>query len=395
MKKIFVTGFLQTTSPLHITAPSKDRFDPSTGEICWGADKGVPCTSTQKIGIPAIFTPKKNKEDEEQADSYSSTSKIPVIAGNNLSGHIRDHVGNVFLEALRDSGQRVDMTTYSAIMSGAATGSPDGAPITYDEYKKATKHPLLGLLGGGPRMIHREAKIDNAIAVCKESESLLARNRVPYENIYDGWDTLLETHNSAVLARNLCGAWGYKRLDDLKELANIELAEETITGFTKAFNERQAKIIEEFHQGKDESNTKTSIGTYQGLEFVCPGVSFPFVAKLHKLTDVQAGLWIRGFERFVKNVSLGGWSRCGFGDFVFTDGRISIFEDDELVSCETFDPSSKEENEDSFRAKTAAAWASESEKLVGGDLNFLMRLPAEKKDKKDKKAKGAAKEVAD
>ena len=185
-RQVIETGFIKTVSPLHITAPSNARYDLEKLSKVYGDAKScpgsIPCTSIQTMAIPELFT----KENEAGEKTVSHGLKdYPVIAANNLAGPIRRKIANVYLKTLRENGQQVNLGAYSAITCGAVTGSPDGTPVSYEDYKKAVDHPFLGLLGGGPRMILRKAKIFNSIALTHETTELLDRNRIPYEAIYD------------------------------------------------------------------------------------------------------------------------------------------------------------------------------------------------------------------
>lgn len=115
-------------------------------------------------------------------------------------------------------------------------------------------------------------------------------------------------------------------------------------------------------------------------------VSFPFVAILDNVTDEQAGLWLRGFERFVREARLGGWSRNGFGEFAFADGRIAVFEDGEMLFNDPYNPGEFDQSgaadEDTFRFTAVCAWLAAAKEQKGVDIDFLMRLPAVKEKKR-------------
>lgn len=376
MKKTLVTGFIVTVTPLHVSSPSSARFDPSTGERAFG-DRGVPLAAVQTLGIPAMITPRQNGEGE-QRQAYPGVRQIPAVNGNNWSGRTRRCTADVFLEALRDKGELVNINTYSAIKTGAATGSPDGSPITYDEYVRATNHPFLGLFGGGPRMIKRKARTFPLIALCDESRALLMRNRVPYDMLYDGWEQILIAYMPSNPARNLTMIWTYRRNDDLRDLVGISTAADTIENFEAAFAERQAAVIEDFRRGREKGEGgKTTVFTFQAMEFILPGVAFPFIAVLDDVTDAQAGLWFRGLERFCQNETIGGWSRNGFGVFSFENGRVSVLDNGELVETHAYSPSNAADPsaEDSYRTRTVSAWLDAAETITAEEINQLMRLP--------------------
>lgn len=368
-RKIYITGFLKTLSPLHIAAPSSVRVDPATGEFTYNKEDGIPCATVQKIGIPA----RTKKTDEKEAKDFFA--KVPVIAANNLSGRIRRRVGAEFLRALKDTGgQTVSISTYSAIMCGAATGSPDGVPITYDEYIKAKAHPFLGLMGGGPRMMERRAQVHNSFAFCRTTEGLLNESRVPFAEIYQGaWPAAIDANFLDVTSDQITQITTSRRNDDLRDLKDMALASASITDFTTAYNERQSRIIDE---ATDKAKGNTKLFTFQATEFVCPFVSFPVVFVLNDVTDAQAGLWFRGFEAFCNDEALGGCVRNGWGEFRIQNAKVAVFEDDQLTGSEDLG------DEDGFRIKAISAWLDVAEKQESAEIDWLMRLPAEKTKKK-------------
>lgn len=368
-RKILITGFLKTLSPLHISAPSNGRYDPSSGEKTWG-DVGVPCNTIQTLGVPGV---RAAKEGDGTVPCFV---QVPVIAANNLAGRIRRRVAETYLSALAENGEPVSISTYNAIVCGAATGNPDGAPVTYDEYDKATQHVFLGIMGGGPRMMRRRAVVHNALANCSATADLLEKSRIPFNDIYQGgWSSFLRKHCLALPGYSLTQIWTYRRNDDLRMLSNVALASKSIADFETAFNERQAAIIEE-SSSDTKGASRTSTFTFQAVEFVPPGVSFPFVVELEEVSDEQAGLYFRGLENFLKQERLGGMGRNGFGEFVLEDGKITVLEDGEMSSTENFDA------EDGFRMQAIAAWLDVAGSQKAADINELMRLPAAKDSKK-------------
>lgn len=373
MRKIIITAFLKTLSPLHIAAPSSARYDPSKGVKVY-SDEGVPCSTVQRLTIAGQW----GKTSDERV-YYPS---VPVIAANNLAGRIRRRVADVYLNALTsDQGNKITISTYNAILCGAATGNPDGEPVSYDEYSRASQHPFLGIMGGGPRMMQRRAMVHNAFAYCRASSGLIDLSRVPYQDIYDNWEAILVglSHLASVNEDRLTQIWTYRRNDDLRELVDIGRAAASIADFENAFNARQSSIIDE-SQNKDSS--KTSTFTFQALEFVIPGTVFPLVFELNDVSDAQAGLWLRGFEAFCREERLGGMGRNGFGEFAIEHARISIFEDGELSLSEPLG------SDDGFRVHAIEQWESIADQQTAAEIEYLMRLPKKEIEKAADKAKG-------
>jgi CRISPR type IV-associated protein Csf2 len=290
-------AFIKTTSPLHISAPGSMRFDPATGKTSFGGtDIGVACTAVQRM---PIFT-----EDGERR-------AYPVIAANNLSGRLRRHAARLVLDALKDKGQKVSLSTYTTLQCGAATGNPDGEDITYQEYLNYKNHPYLGLFGGGPKMMRRAFRVHNALPVNADTVATQGTLIHPTarEHLQEG---------------RLTEVWGFRRNDDLRDLVGIHQAEQTVTDFVSTFSARQMLIIEEAKKERGSGTTKTTTKTYSAIEFVPPGVLFGLCVEFSAINAAQQGLFFLALDSLAANERLGGQVRNGFGAFVLEDVRLEI-----------------------------------------------------------------------
>ncbi|OFA16385.1 hypothetical protein A4U49_07715 [Acidithiobacillus ferrivorans] len=287
-------AFIKTTSPLHIAAPGSMRFDPGTGKTSFGgSDVGVPCTGVQRI---TLFT-------EEGARRY------PVIAANNLSGRLRRHAAKLVLEVFKAKGQQVSLSTYATLQCGAATGNPDGEDMTYQEYRAYKNHPYLGLFGGGPKMMRRAFRMQNALPITADTVAISGAQAHP----------AAAEHQQE---KHLTEAWGFRRNDDLRDLVGIHQAEQTVRDFEAAFAHRQALIIEEAKKERVSGSAKTSTKTYSAVEFVLPGVLFGFCVEFSDASVAQQGLFLLALDSLAATERLGGLVRNGFGAFSLEDVRI-------------------------------------------------------------------------
>lgn len=345
MKRIH--AFIKLRSPLHIAAPDNLRFNANNGESFHGGTGGMACTAVQRLPV---------------VGADGKALPMPVIAANNMAGRLRRHGAAIILDALRAKGQKVSLPTYSILQCGAATGKPDGKPITYGEYKKTREHPYLGLFGGGPKMLRRGFRVHNALPVTTKTSELLGPLAHPaaQEHVQDGvW---------------LTKVWGFRRNDDLRMLAGIAQAESSIKNFVAEFEKRQALIIEESSKEQKEGGSKASTFTYSAMEFVIPGVIFGFTAELD-VNPAQTGLFLESLDRFAALERLGGHTRNGFGVFTLEDVRMI---DDEGREHNEIFHDGRLNRGDPLVQKVLEEWKLAEARLDAGELESLVPLPTEK-----------------
>lgn len=347
-----IHAFLKTKSPLHIAAPSSMRFDPATGQTMYGTG-GVPCTAVQKMPIPH--------------GAKGETRDYPVIAANNLACRLRRHGARLVTDVLKSKGQKISMTTYSVLQSGTATGNPDAGETTYGEYKRARAHPYLGLFGGGPKMNRRGFEFHNALPITDTTRDLGGDLMHPAASHYAINDNFRLTH-----------VWGFRRLDDLRDLVEIGHAEEVIENFGKEFEKRQEQIISEVAAKKEgeTGNLRTSTKAYNALEFIIPGTVFNICAEFD-VEKAHMGLFLLSLDSFAARERLGGWVRNGFGVFSLEDVRLV---DEHGAEHDGLFNNSRLITDHEAVAPYLNAWYTAARDLDAAELEALLRFtPKEKK----------------
>lgn len=365
MKKT-IKIILKTRSPLHIAHPDNLRMD-SNGKANYAGD-GFPCTAVQKISIPLQESFLAN--DDESSPTERNSRQYPVIAANNIAGRMRRHAAGYVFDALTAKGQKISLHAYSVLTCGASTGKPDTDSLTYDEYKKSRQHPYFGLFGGGPKMFQRRLRVHNALPMTQHTTALKGALAHP---------------NAADLAMSdktrFTKMWGFRRLDDLADLANIDVAEAAITDFETEFLKRQTLILAD--KGAEKSD-RVSTKTYSAIEFVIPGVLFDLTMELDVLTDAQLGLYLLTLDSFAAEERLGGYVRNGFG--VITLENVTMTEE-QSSALSIFNNGRLDRNIPEV-AGWINAWQAQAEALDATELELLIAV-AKKEDKKAaKKAAG-------
>lgn len=317
--KTTIKAILKTRSPLHIAHPDSIRMN-GKGGMEYG-DKGFPCTAVQKMRTPVAST--AGKDGEQKDTNYNKA--YPVIAGNNIAGRLRRHAALIVLKALKAKGQKLSLHAYSVLMCGASTGKPDSEDMTYAEYQASRKNAYFGLFGGGPKMFERRIRVHSSVPVTPSLTDLKGILAHPNAAEYTVNDSTRFT-----------ALWGFRRMDDLRDLMNMDMAQATVENFEVEFEKRQALILSDKPADKgdapelddagaaiEKKSNRYSTKTYSAFEFVIPGVLFDLTMEADVATDAQMGLLMETLDSFVATERLGGAVRNGFGVFSLENVQIS------------------------------------------------------------------------
>lgn len=368
-KKYRIFGFLRTLSPMHITSPESARLNLAEMKPFYGDSKEhPPLNLTQKLSV--------------MDPGSGGTRQVPVIAANNIMGRLRRHAADQVIQVLKAKGQRISIGTYSALMCGAVTGNPDGADVTFSEYRKARAHPYVGLLGGGPRMMRRHVRFFNAVPYNDLTAPMFSRTKHP------NFDETI--HSSPNDTRKLTQCWIMNRNDDLRELVNISQAESVIEDFTSKVTARQQAIVAA-STTKAEGDPRLSTRSFSAFEFVVPGVYFPLCFELD-VTDAQMGLFLASLDSFCATERIGGHARNGLGLFSLTD--VVVTDDAGVLMGTNLFNNSRLVKENSFAAPYLQAWASAAQDIEADELEALFAPPAEAQPVKAKRTKEDIPEAA-
>jgi len=392
-----INAILKTLSPLHIAAPGDTRADPSTGRKTSDKTK-TPLISIQRMPVvnprfsPSVILQPIGDETGDDSESMMAgiepeatetvtpkeesaapekgqdpVIQVPVVAANNIAGHLRRHAASLVIDALRARGETVSLPVYSCLQSGAWTGRPGSEDMTYGEYIKASQHPYLGLFGGGPRMMRKGFKTRDALPALPWLRESLRRDVVDHAG-----------PAADIPSWNLTKIAFFRRNDDLADLVGITQAQQCVTSFDSVFEAYQQSILAD---KAETQQARTSTFTFSALEFVIPGVSFDCGFDLRDdLTDAQVGLFLLSLDRFAERDTLGGAVRNGFGQVVFDAVELDgepVFSNGRL-------------NRSNPDVQTyIAAWEDAASKMTVAELEYLFR-PGEKSKEGKKKDKAAA-----
>lgn len=356
---------LKTLTPMSIATPGEMRVDTNSINLqpVYGNPRATPCTAVQKLNV---------LHDNKIVG-------VPMIAANNIIGRLRRHAAKLVLDAIAAKGQQVSISTYSALTCGAVTGKPDGRDVTFQEYRDTRKHPYIGLMGGGPRMIRRHLRCFNAVPFHESTRLMFERTAHPYLDE--------AVHGVQGDVRNLMQRWILNRNDDLKDLVDVATASASVRDFHEEMQRRQTSILSDKSREEGEKKDRITTEAFTAIEFVVPGVTFPLSFELMDVDHAQLGLFLSSLDRFAAIERIGGYSRNGFGqmafhDVVITDDQGNVIERN-LFSNSRLDPHRP------LVSQALQAWEEARQQLDADELDTLLAPPPV--DAKDKDADKAGK----
>lgn len=371
-KSISIHAILTNLSPLHISSPESFRYeiDPVTGygRVNLGTKGGIACAGIQR---------RRFANGAVEGVEFG----VPFIAANNIIGRLRRQASQITLDAVRARKEQVNLTTYAAITCGAITGIPDKRDLTYAEYQESAEHPLIGLFGGGPRMLRRRAQMLDVLPV------MTGLREGGYTVEHPGASHAGRPTNNQGITYGAC----FKRGDDISDLLDVDRMAASVKDFEAAFLARQALVFED-KKSKDEDaqGKRYSTKAWSSFEFIAPGVDFDFTVNLNNVTDAQIGLFLLSLDGLSKEL-IGGQTRNGLGriklqDVVIVDktsGQVSdpIFNNNCLIK------------DSPVASGYLAAWSEAAKEITAERLDEIMK-PVVVITDEEKQAKAEAKAAA-
>jgi CRISPR type IV-associated protein Csf2 len=372
MQQYKIEGMLQLTSPLHVAAPGDRVIDlgslyPSYGRAdtahmnLTGTTHCPLALSEDEMLSEGIDTARPNETSRERGIVY-----LPVFPANDARGRLRRVAAEELFRIVKSRGERLSLETYHGIICGAVTGQLN-KESTFDLALQSGKHPFLGLFGGGPRMVNSSYQVQTFWPI---TSTTIKCRLVPahYED-------------KKIPAVRLTRAMFYRRIDDALVFSNGQ-TELIVQEYSKGV----ANWIKELGSATTDTGEKArsskQLHTFGAVEYVIPGVRFYSVIKV----DIQRaglgslGLLIHTIAGFANKQGIGGWTRCGFGDF---DSEYHLVTPDNIrVPMLTKTETGYEPNADAEQVAAALdAWAAASEQITAASLEGLYALPPEKKKK--------------
>lgn len=248
--------------------------------------------------------------------------KIPYFPSNGLRGFFRRAIASRIIAAL---GKPVTTDIYLGLNSGSSPTGIDSAANSIEELMRASKHPYMGVFGGGSRtLMGRYAPSDiNPIlsstvnnGVVSAPEHLVAPI-VDSQIISQGDDVKMLSAFQLTEKRSLFKVDDISRGSNLVDITDkIEGGEGAIADHLMAVSDEQNKRKAQKQSGDGEVDKKRQISNILGVEGICPGVDMHFRIDLSPdLNEEQIGVILIAIKDWADTNYMGGWGRIGFGKF--------------------------------------------------------------------------------
>lgn len=283
---------LQNTTPYHSSQPGEARVTLS-GEFVSGRN-GFPAVLTRKMPIIAAS---RDRDSEE----LPKPRLVPIMPANSLRHELRASIVGQVFDHLRGKAT-LSVGAYAAATCGNASGNPDGVPASFEEVRSIRNHPILGLFGGGPRMISGRLSVDSAWAITQDSSALLG----------DYPDQISTGRLTTVVFK--------RRVDPIIAAAsteNVELIADAAQSIT-AWSNQYAGASE-----ADETDTR-GLRSFSAHEVVIPGVSWLWRISVDRPTSAQRGAVLSALTD-IQHRRIGGMGSQGYGSIriqsVLLDGE--------------------------------------------------------------------------
>lgn len=270
-----ITGYLQTVSPIHITA---------------GSDKNVTDIATETV------------------PDYQSgkMTRVPFVPPTVLRGLLRKTASDLVSARLLDAGIQIPAEVFNAMRHGSDGGHRNNDTLNPAFFDAQRGHPVMGLFGGGPRQASAGALVVAPLyPLCAE---LLALSMVEE-------DPMVATPPQA-----------YTLINDKFSYPKIDMAYETGPAFDVIEN-RAAKTDEMIAadtarrvKGKAEvGDSSLRIANLLQYRHMVPGALLALRLSVDTRTpDHVKGFLIKILAEALNRNQIGGMQRIGMGADVFS-----------------------------------------------------------------------------
>ena len=291
---------------------------------------------------------------------------LPIFPANDARGRLRRLAAAEVFNVLASRGEKLTLETYHGMTCGAVTGQPNKL-VTFDLAVKASRHPFLGLFGGGPRMVQSSLRVNTLWPIISVTTKA---GLVP---LY------YEDEKVLVGLSRLTRAMFYRRIDDALAFSDGQ-SELIVKEYSIAVTDWMREIDSaKAADGKKVRNPK-QLHTFAAIEYVVPGTRFysEFNVNTERAGLSALGLLIHALTAFANKQGIGGWSRIGFGQFEATFDLLAP--DNTRVPLLTKSEAGYEPNVNAEQvAEALDAWATASETIKASELEELYALPEGKK----------------
>jgi CRISPR type IV-associated protein Csf2 len=255
-------------------------------------------------------------------DENGRRAMVPYFPANDLRGRLHRKAAVHVINALTAGGERLSLELYMGLQCGAGSSQPDSAPLTVEEAVRAKRNIVMGLFGGGARVLPSHFSTADWMPITKatvESKTVPGNDGL-------GREFKLPRDESDLYVNNPTSKINNTRRDDVFDAENPELLERSIEGGAATVAAYQAHVMATDKDRKDAKKSgetngdtpkKQGAANIFSANEIAPGIQLWNSIMLDAcLTKAQLGLLLQAFSDLVAEQRLGGASKRGNGRFI-------------------------------------------------------------------------------
>lgn len=307
------------TSPMHITAIEKGRYDPTTARLLrFDNSSGglqVKLTRTRRMN-DASFARTINPEGPDGGQVRYGMD-VPIIPASTLTGRLRNSAAELIFRAFVERGLKVSPAAYNTLCTGSASAALSVSASGPEVVLAARRDAFLANFGGTAFAVPARTIISDGLPLIKRTLSMLMSPAlIDADAIPDMTHIRQMASVSAVLRRDAMADMRGDSFDEVLAFGDI-MAYAELDAARKE-RRREARVVEGAAQAEGvryERPKKEELRTLAAMEVVDPGLHFAVRVRVDAHSPEQMGLIVLALQRLLRGGQIGGKAARGFGRF--------------------------------------------------------------------------------
>ncbi len=284
---------IRTTSPMHIGAIEKGKYDSSTGRLYRndGAQVGVGATLTRT--------------------HYVGETLLPVIPASTLVGKLRRCAAGLIYDSFLKRGLQASPRVVNMLNTGTATTGLDGDSKTPELLRAARREPFISSFGGTIFALESSIVVSAGWPLIQATVPTLMS------------DAIIELSPGRSLA-DLTEVLAIVRKNDISDGRDTRF--DKLIGVEKlaAYSAAEAAQRESSRARKDsgEGGGKTDLRTLNAIEVIRAGIPIGLRFGVQSFSPAQLGLLLLALQAMLRQGQIGGRKAKGQGFYVAEASRL-------------------------------------------------------------------------
>lgn len=245
----------------------------------------------------------------------SDKADVPYVPANGFRGGLRRAAAARVMAKLKTEGA-VPTPLYLGLTCGASTGTPDSTPLSVEELLRARRNVYMGVFGGGARLLQSAYRASDLNPVLKFT---LDAGVVPEncgELVKPRRSSDAETSTYVEPWALTKGILNMIRVDDVARVMRPGEILEYLESPQESVAAHQEFIMGNNVARKEGTASKESVANMMTFETVATGTHMHLRLTLSSdVTESQVGLMLYALNDMIRENSLGGMGRIGFGQY--------------------------------------------------------------------------------